>query len=136
MRINISSVVVCDTEPIAMAGFRSLLESNGEFRVTAEETSLADAADAVRQLNPELLVVDKAFGIHRVMELVRVLRGSANRVRTVVWGINISEPEALRYLQTGAAGVVRKTAGLPALLQCLRTVATGATWMEESFLLE
>jgi DNA-binding NarL/FixJ family response regulator len=43
----------------------------------------------------------------------------------------MTEAEALRLLQAGAAGVLRKTATLDVLLSCLQAVARGATWMEE-----
>jgi len=43
----------------------------------------------------------------------------------------IVESEALRLLQAGAAGVVHKTARMDTLLDCIRQVAGGSTWMEE-----
>jgi two-component system nitrate/nitrite response regulator NarL len=134
MSEQVSSVVVCDTEPIAIAGFRSLLSDHPEFRLEAEETSLAHGAAAVRALRPVLLIIDKAFGVHAVMEWVRGLREIDPHTRAIVWGVAMTEAESLRFLQVGAAGVVRKTAGLPALLQCLRTVAAGSTWMETALL--
>ena len=42
----------------------------------------------------------------------------------------MSESEALRFLQAGAAGVIRKTASLADLAACIRAVAAGGTWME------
>jgi DNA-binding NarL/FixJ family response regulator len=53
-----------------------------------------------------------------------------------VWGAAIQEAEALRFLQAGASGVLRKTAKLDVLLACLREVARGATWMEEDLVRE
>ncbi len=50
----------------------------------------------------------------------------------MVWGVSMTEAEALRLLQAGASGIVRKTAELTSLLACLRTVASGRTWMEDS----
>src|SRR5262252_4832682 len=115
MSLRLHTVVLCDTEPIAMAGFLALLDNSQEFRIAAEEVSLADAAAAVRELQPSLLVVDKAFGLHAVMDWVHDLRNASGGTRAVVWGLNVSEAESLRFLQAGAAGVVRKTAGLPSL---------------------
>ena len=125
------SVVVCDTEPIAMEGLRSLLESAEGMCVTATETSLADGMEAVRELQPAVLVVDKSFGIQAVMECLRTLRHAEFRTAAVVWSGALSGAEALRLLQAGAAGVVHKTARLDTLLDCIRQVAGGSTWMEE-----
>jgi len=127
----VDSVVVCDTEPVAMEGLRSLLESAEGLCVIAAETSLADGMDAVRELRPAVLVVDKSFGVQAVMECLRTLRDEEFRTAAVVWSAALTEAEALRLLQAGAAGVVHKTARLDTLVDCIRQVAGGSTWMEE-----
>jgi len=114
-----------------MKGLRSLLESAGGLRVVATETSLADGMDAVNELQPAVLIVDKSFGIQAVMECLRTLRHAEFHTAAVVWSMALSEAEALRLLQAGASGVVHKTAGLDTLLDCIRQVADGSTWMEE-----
>jgi two-component system, NarL family, nitrate/nitrite response regulator NarL len=52
-------------------------------------------------------------------------------VAPVVWGLGISESEALRMLQAGARGVVRRTSQPEALVTCLRSVTAGNTWLED-----
>ena len=130
------TLAICDTEPIAIEGIRSLLESAEGVRVVATETSLLEGIEAVRALDPSILMVDKAFGIHAVMDWLRTLRQAPTRTAVVVWGSSISEAEALRMLQIGAAGVLRKTATLDVVLRCLRTVATGGNWMEHDLAAE
>jgi len=44
----------------------------------------------------------------------------------------MTEAEALRLLQAGAKGIVRKTAALGSIVTCLRTVLNGRSWMEDS----
>ena len=132
----VETIAVCDTEAIAIEGLRSLLEQTEGLRVIAAETSLADGMDAVRDLRPSILLVDKAFGAHAIIEWLATLRAVGPKAAVVVWSGVISQPEALRFLQAGAAGVVRKTAPLATILKCLRTVAAGANWMEEDLLSE
>ena len=127
----VDSVVVCDTEPVAVEGLRSLLESAEGLRLIGAETSLAHGMDAVRELQPAVLVLDKSFGIQAVLECLRTLRDAKFRTAAVVWSAALSEAETLRLLQAGAAGVVRKTAKLDTLLECIRQVAGGSTWTEE-----
>jgi DNA-binding NarL/FixJ family response regulator len=126
----VDSVAVCATEPIAIEGLRSLLESADGLRVVASETSLSEGLDAVKDLQPAILVLDKAFGIQPVMDFPSALRKADCQTAVIVWGAAFSEAEALRFLQAGAAGVLRKTAKLDVLLACLREVARGTTWME------
>jgi two-component system nitrate/nitrite response regulator NarL len=131
---TVHTVLVCDKEPIAMEGLRSLLESAEGLRVVAAENSLEDGMDAARQLQPTVMFVDKAFGIAAVMDWVRALRAAKSRMATIVWSDFLSEAEALRFLQAGAAGVVRKTIPLNELMTCIRTVAAGGTWMDTALI--
>ena len=56
---------------------------------------------------------------------------TAANVAVVVWGHSVNEAEALRIVQAGAQGVIRKTAPLLSLLDCLKTVAGGNAWMDD-----
>jgi DNA-binding NarL/FixJ family response regulator len=135
MSRSIETVAVCDTEPIAVEGLRSLLESGEGPRLIAAENSLADGMDAVRELRPGLLVVDIAFGIQAVIDWLARLRDRPEPTAVIVWGVSISDAEAVRLLHAGAHGVIRKTAPLDALLACIAKVSAGGTWMEEDMLL-
>src|SRR5258708_6580777 len=97
-------------EPIAIEGLRALLESVGRLRVVAAETSLLDGLDAVRELSPSLVMLDKSFGIHAVMDFLRSLREIGSGTSAIVWSSSVSDSEALRFIQAGASGVIRKTA--------------------------
>jgi two-component system nitrate/nitrite response regulator NarL len=135
-QINVKSVAICDTEPIAIEGIRMLLDQCEDLHLAASETSLLGGLEIVRQHAPAIMLLDKAFGIHAVMDCLQRLRVSGSTVATIVWGVNLNESEALRMMQVGALGVVRKTAPLESLLECMRAVAAGNTWMEESVLQE
>jgi two-component system, NarL family, nitrate/nitrite response regulator NarL len=132
----VDTVEVCDTEPIALEGLRSLLESAEGLRLLAAETSLVGGVDAARHLLPSILVVDKAFGAHAVMDCLKAMRKAGSPTAVVVWGATLSEAEALRFLRAGASGVVRKTATLASLMDCLRSVSAGTTWIEGDLLSE
>ena len=43
----------------------------------------------------------------------------------------MTEAEALWFIQAGARGILRKTAGISAVIACLRAVSTGRSWMED-----
>ena len=56
---------------------------------------------------------------------------TAANVAVVVWGHSVNEAEALRIVQAGAQGFIRKTAPLRSLLDCLRTVAGRNACMDD-----
>ena len=113
-----------------MEGLRSLMESIDGPRVVAVETSVENCVAAVRSLQPSLLIVDKGFGVPTVMDWVRLLSTADKPTAMIVWGALMNESEALRFLQAGAAGVIRKTCSLAALADCIRAVTAGGNWME------
>jgi two-component system, NarL family, nitrate/nitrite response regulator NarL len=125
------SVVVCDTQPITAEGLKSLLTSAGDLEFLASLNSLEGAAQLVSMNPPDIVIVDKGFGMRAVLDWIHDLRLTDATPGVTVWGVSMTEAEALRLLQAGARGIVRKTAVLENILSCLRTVATGRSWMED-----
>src|SRR5438445_38080 len=126
--MTVETLAICDPAPIAMEGLRSLLASRGGPRVVAMETNLEDAVEAVRELGPSILVIDKSYGSHTLTDWVRILRADNRQTSVVIWGAPLSEPEALRFFQAGATGIVRKSASLDHVWECIHTVAGGGAW--------
>ena len=136
VQAEIKTVSVCDTQPVTAEGIRTLLTDMSGLRFDQGTDSLARARDILRDSAPSVLMLDKAFGIQIVLEWLAAIRSgtvdlTANTA-IVIWGASITEAEALRFLQAGARGILRKTAEMPVILACLRTVASGRSWMEES----
>ena len=128
------TVVICDTQPIAMQGMRALLAGQTDLALAAEANSLMAGMELVRNLAPAVLVIDKAFGLQPVMDWIASIRTGGRHTAAVIWGNVISEAEALRMMQAGTQGVVRKTAPLNSLLDCLRNVSAGNAWMDDLML--
>jgi DNA-binding NarL/FixJ family response regulator len=125
-------VAICDTQPITAEGVRVLLESCQDYEFIDWAESLDVGAALVRTSHPDLLIVDKAFGTHAVLEWLHDLRLFDKPPAAIVWGVSMTEAEALRFLQAGASGIVRKGADLRTIMSCVNTVATGRNWMEDS----
>jgi len=125
------SVVVCDTQPITAEGLRSLLAPVEDLAFLASLGSLEAATQLVTGRAPDIIIVDKGFGMRAVLDWIHDLKLNDATPAVTVWGVSMTEAEALRLLQAGARGIVRKTADLEAILSCLRTVASGRSWMED-----
>jgi len=130
------TVSICDTQPVTAEGVRTLLGAGSELRYLATTDSLRTALEHIRRDAPNVLLLDKAFGIQALLDWLAELRalevsGEPVRTAVVVWGVSVTEAEALRFLQAGARGILRKTAGVSVVLACLRTVSAGRSWMED-----
>ena len=126
------TVLVCDTQPVTAEGIRTVLAGNPDVQFHEVADSLGSALDLGRRHQPNVIVVDKAFGIQAILEWLNEIRLAAPGASIVIWGVSVTEAEALRFLQAGARGILRKTATVSVVLSCLRTVAEKRSWMEDS----
>jgi len=124
-------VLVCDTQPVAVEGVRGLLERCSDLRFAGAVSSLEAAFELARGVNPAAVVVDKYFGTPAILEWLHRFGSAGLPSAPVVWGIGVNESEALRFLQAGARGVLRRTSEPETLVTCLRSVTTGSTWLED-----
>jgi two-component system nitrate/nitrite response regulator NarL len=126
------TIAICDTQPITAEGLKNLVGCSPDLEFLETLNSLEVAAEFVRAKSPDIVVLDKGFGMRAVLDWIHDRKLLDPAPILMVWGVSMTEAEALRLLQAGASGIVRKTAELTSLLACLRTVASGRTWMEDS----
>src|SRR5581483_7636631 len=102
------TVVVCDTQPITAEGLRTLLAGSGDLEFLASLNSLETATQLVTARPPDVVIVDKGFGMRIVLDWIHDLKLADAAPAVTVWGVSMTEAEALRLLQAGAKGIVRK----------------------------
>jgi DNA-binding NarL/FixJ family response regulator len=131
---DVRTVAVCDTQPVTMEGVKTILGDSPDLKFLGGSESLERAAELIP---PDVLLLDKAFGIQAILDWLlppadqpEIPHGS-RQTEVIIWGVSVSEAEALRFLQAGARGILRKTASLTSILACIRTVASGRSWMED-----
>jgi two-component system nitrate/nitrite response regulator NarL len=129
-------VLVCESQPVTAEGLRALLARSSQLRFQQAVDSLQEAADLVRGTAPDLILLDKSFGVQTLLKWISELRDAISDTALVVWGSSISEPEALRLLQGGVRGIIRKSAPPELLIRCLESVIDGSNWMEDSLFRE
>jgi DNA-binding NarL/FixJ family response regulator len=128
------SIAICDTQPVTAEGIRNLLRGIPDLKFLTAPETLAQATEVIRKQRPSVLILDKGFGIQAILDwLTDIQAGGESPLATglVVWGVSVTEAEALRFLQAGARGILRKSAGVQAVVACLRAVASGRSWMED-----
>lgn len=126
------TVAICDTQPITAEGLRTLISGCPDLEYAESLDSLDLATTLVRTKRPDILIVDKGLGMHSVLDWLNDMKLLDTTPCIVIWGVSMTEAEALRFLQSGARGIIRKTADLNSIIACLRTVGTGRSWMEDS----
>lgn len=134
MQVHKTSVAICETQPVTAEGLRGLLDASDDLQFAETLDSLEDAHGLLSRSAPNVIVIDKAFGMQSILDWLSATRQRSLATAPVVWGVSVTEAEALRFLQAGARGIVRKSANPSLVLSCLRTVATGRSWMEDTVL--
>ncbi|MCX6592483.1 MAG: response regulator transcription factor [Acidobacteria bacterium] len=122
------SLIVCDSQPLTIAGIRAVTAAHTEFDLVADCDSIIALRDIASRVRPAVVLVDKMMGLDSLPSWLH----DSGAAATIVWGSAISEPEAVRLLKAGVQGILRKTASADTLLACLRAVVEGHSWMEES----
>ncbi|HEU0119797.1 MAG TPA: response regulator transcription factor [Bryobacteraceae bacterium] len=127
------TIAICESQPVTAEGLQAILSRNGGMTFLGRTESLPAASELVRQLRPDVCLVDKSLGIQAVMDWVGQAKMlSQHTTEVVVWGVSITEAEALRFLQSGAKGILRKTSDASTVIACLEAVASGSSWMADS----
>jgi two-component system, NarL family, nitrate/nitrite response regulator NarL len=130
-------VSVCETQPLTIFGLEHLLQSTSDLEFGSFHGSPAEWSIAPNAERTDILVIDKGLGAKVVLDTLTQLAaerqtGRATVPAVVIWGMSITEAEALRFLQAGAKGIIRKSAENSTILACLRCVAQGRNWMQDS----
>ncbi len=124
-------VVLCDTQPVTIEGVRSVLSSCPGLELAGAATSLPELDTLTWDSRPVILL-DKAFGLTAILSWMERRQAGPDTARVVIWGGAFTDVEALRLLQAGMDGILKKTASACELERCLQAVAAGERWMDET----
>lgn len=124
------SVFLCDPQPILAEGLKSVLRDREGFRFAGSAESLDTATAIVRQQQPDIVIIDRSFGMHRLGEWFAHIKASGVASQVVIWAATITDVDSFKSLQAGARGVIRKTGPVRSIFDCLEAVARRELWTE------
>src|SRR6185437_11488059 len=133
MAMNPISVVLVDDHRVVTRGLRVFLESFPDIRVIATAESGEQLLAELLEWNPQVVVVDLLMpgGIDGV-ETTRRVTERHPQVRVIVLTASTDTARMNAVLRAGASGYVRKDADPEMLLQAVRSVAKGRTFIDPS----
>lgn len=126
------NIVIADDHAIFRDGLRRLLEAEPGFKVVGEACDGAEAVKMVRQIKPDILLLDLAMPRHPGLEALREMSSNSSQqhaVRVILLTAAAEKQQIVEALQLGARGVVLKDSATQLLLKSIHTVMSGEYWV-------
>jgi DNA-binding NarL/FixJ family response regulator len=95
--------------------------------------SIREALPLLGQQLFDLVLLDHDLGSERASQFLPAARQSGFEGRVLVVTAWVSDNEARRLIRQGVAGIFLKEAPISELIESMRVVAGGGTWMARSF---
>jgi two-component system, NarL family, invasion response regulator UvrY len=122
-------VLVVDDHPIVRAGLRRLLAAEPHTEV-CEAGSGREAVAVFREQRPSLVILDLSLPGIGGLEIITRLKTANPAARILVLSMYDDPVHVTRALQAGAAGYVSKNAPPDEMVEAIRRVAGGQTYIE------
>jgi DNA-binding NarL/FixJ family response regulator len=123
---NATAVFLLDDHPLVRQGLAVMLEQSG-FKVAGEADSINETLNHPRLKSAQVLILDvsleQASGVDLIPALCR--RG----IRVVVYSMHEDSTVVRRAVAAGASGYVTKRETARALIEAVRAVAAGGSYM-------
>jgi DNA-binding NarL/FixJ family response regulator len=125
-------VMLVDDHPIVRQGLRRLLDTERDLEVCGEAETAREAKSMIRELQPDVVVVDVSLAQGDGLELVKDARAHYPHLPMLVLSMHDEAIYAERMLSAGANGYIMKHAASEQFLQALRRVLEGGIYVSEA----
>ena len=125
-------ILIVDDHPIVRQGLRRLIDQEKDLAVCGEAEGAHEAKAAIRELKPDVVIVDISLKQGDGIELVKDARADDPALPILVLSMHDEAIYAERMLSAGANGYIMKQAASDQLLVALRRVLGGRVYVSES----
>jgi DNA-binding NarL/FixJ family response regulator len=122
-------VILADTQAIFRAGLRKIFALEDDIRVVGQAETLAQTQSALAKFSADALIFEAAITPSPVEAVAELLHQNAN-LRIIVVTPGSDEDLTLELFRRGAHGIVSREVEPELLVDCLRKVIAGETWLD------
>ena len=123
------SILLADDHPVVRQGLRLLLEAEPDFVVIGETGDGLAVPALVRELLPDVLVLDLMLPGLGGLEVTRRVHREAPKTQVVILSMHANAAYVAEALESGAAAYVLKKSTAEALATAIRAAAQGHTYL-------
>jgi DNA-binding NarL/FixJ family response regulator len=124
-------VLIADDHGIVRSGLRMLIDRQSDMEVVAEVEDGVAALEGAQRHHPTVAVLDVSMPRMTGLQAAREIRAHSPDTRVVMLSMHDDERYFLEGLEAGAAGYVLKRAADTDLIDAVRTVADGRTFLSD-----
>lgn len=130
------TVLLVDDHQIVRVGFRRLIETTSDIRVLAEAQSGEESYQLVNDLRPNIIIMDINMPGIGGLEAIGRLRKRNVKEKIIALTVHETEPFPSRVLAAGAQGYLSKRCAPQELIQAIRKVYRGETFVTNQVMRE
>ena len=125
-------VLIVDDHPIVRQGIKLMIALEPDLEVIGEAQTEREARNAIREFQPDVVIVDISLAQGDGLELVRDVHAHHPHLPMLVLSMHDELIYAERLLAAGASGYIMKHAASDLLLVALRKVLSGGTYLSDA----
>jgi two-component system response regulator NreC len=125
-------ILLADDHKITRQGLRSLLEKQPDIEVVAEAEEGRTAVRLVRELVPNVVIMDVSMPDLNGMEATRQIVGEFPNVKIIALSMHSDSLFVTEMLRSGASGYLLKDCAFEELERAIRTVVADKTYLSPS----
>jgi DNA-binding NarL/FixJ family response regulator len=122
-------VLIADDHPLFRAGVRNELAGQDEIEVIGEAMDGDQALQMTEELCPDVLLLDVQMPGMKAVQIVSRLQRTAQATHVVILSAYNDAPTVQGMLRAGVKGYVVKDEEPAAVLEAIRVVMRGKTWL-------
>jgi len=124
-----TSVLLVDDHKIMRDGVKAILRQSSDFAVVGETDNGTDAVQMARKLRPVIVLMDIGLqGLNGIEATTEILRHHPE-IRVIILSMYDDEHSVVSAIRSGARAFVLKKASDSDLVDALRTVAKGGSYL-------
>ncbi|TAK29739.1 MAG: response regulator transcription factor [Chloroflexota bacterium] len=123
-------VLLVDDHDILREGLRSLLGLQDSIHVVGEAADGREAIERVRELQPDVVIMDIAMPVMDGLEATRRIKKDSPDTKVLVLTQHSNKPYVFRILKAGASGYILKKTASARLVSAIKEVYSGNSFLD------
>lgn len=120
------SILIIEDNRLLREGLTAMIGKQQDLKVAAAFGDCTKALHSIRELKPNLVLLDLGLRNQNSLQLVRVLKKNYPSTKVIVMDLVPSQEDVLEFVQAGVSGFLLKDATINDFLKTIRLVASGA----------